>query len=571
MFLSIISLLCNLPVILIMYYLYKSEFPSARAGVRREGFGTHHGANCRTSSVSWNRSSSKRAIMAVRITDEMAADPEFSEIGANYAKSLRVVLWMSLAFVVIGAVLLNTWITGYTSITLFLAIAPLFLHVYLTNRVVFRARRQLTALKSRLSAQSGTGATDTSTGTSASSASDSIRYVDLVTSRLKNETMPKAAWFLVPALLLSLLWIWAENLPMQLLIGSGYLVIGAAFFLFLMMSRIPIKIYSADSQTNLTLNQAYRQGWGRYWLALAFAVTILHFCLAFGLIRYYESLSELWSLGILLLATMLTLLPVLYAIRVHRRFKALEQRLTQPDASALFERRNEEHYFIEDGFMGFQYNNPENPAFIVNAPVGIGQAINIASKKGRIYYYATKLVICVALLFALGISLFEDISSPQLAVGDEGIRIHQTVYPFRLSAEEIVQIELSDSALVSAKLHKLVGTASKRILRGDFKQEGVGKVKVYVYQDSLHPVIVVHLKRDSAKGEAQTSGDQTQGDQTQGGQTQGTQTRGDQKLNQNVQRQSYDVVRVYFGANTPEETIRLYEMLKARFPEKTAQ
>lgn len=480
MFLSIIHVLSNFPIILILYYFYRADF--------RE---------------------QNQSILAVGVNGQMRADAQFSKIRSEYERFLRRILCVSLLLIVSGALLLNTGIREYVSAVVFLLLLPLFLHIYLTNRLAFYSRRRLLSLKEKYREKNE---------------ADHILYVDLVTSRLKNEKNPGGAWFIPPLLMNALLCFWTAHDMMKTVVFVSFLMTLLCFAGFRMIFRMPSKIYSVNSQKNLVLNQAYRQKWSGFFLLSAYFFALLHFLLGLFFARCAKSLEEVFTAPFFLSFFLLGILPAVLMFRIHRSYKEMEARILKDDDEGI-DPKNEERFYVEDGFWGLQYSNPKNPAMIVNAPMGIGQAVNIGNPKGRILYYGSKLIFYAVMILALGIGLFEDISFPRMAVSSGEIRIYQTLYPLVLDTEDITRIEMTDRSFEKGELFKVTGSATSRILRGDFRMKEAGRVKLYTLKREGCSKIIFHVK--------------------------------DRKF-----------VRIYFSAENEEKTKALFESLQSDFPDK---
>lgn len=483
MFLSIIYVLTNLPIMLILYYFNRGEF-------RMRG--------------------AKKYALLVRLTDEIIADSEFSEIRNRYETSLRHIFYTSLLFLIGGIVLFHSPVTGYVSAVVIVMLLPMFYQIDRSHRLMFRCRRRLLSLKRKYGAYVEGG---------------HIIYLDLVTSRLKNRHNPSASWFLIPLGISLAIPLWNLRMPMVILTISSCLTTTLAFFMFRMIARMPSKVYCSDSRTNLLLNQAYRRTWSSFFLSIAFFSAFFHILIASSFFQHLEAIGDILIGTFLIIIVLFSLLPILYALKSHQSLKSLEEKVLQ-SGSERIDLSDDEQYYVEDGFWGFQYNNPNNSSVLISAPTGLGQSINIGTKKGRIFYYGSKCIFYIVMMVSLSMTLFEDMTFPKMEVSGERIRIRQTLYPFDMKAEEIEKIEWTEEDFERGSLYKRVGTATVRILRGDFNLQGVGMVKVYTLKRENFPKIIFYLKDG-------------------------------------------EIERLYFSGANEEETRRLFEELARRLPEKT--
>lgn len=449
MLLSIIFVLTQLPIVLILYLFHRAEF-------RMKG--------------------TKKYTLIVRITDDMLEEERFSAIKKEYEGTLKRVFYIAMFSIVPGVVLLNSPLTGYATPVMFIMLFPLFFYIYFSHRLMYRCRRNLLDLKQKY-------------------VEEDVRYLDLLTSRMKNQKNPKKIWFMIPALMNLLLLFLESHTPVLILVISSYVLILTAFTIFQMIARMPSKVYSFDSGKNLLLNQYYRQKWTGFFLSISFFSSLFHLLIAFVFFRYFESFTDI-HIGVLVVIALFGFIPLLHAFRIHRSFQIVKENVLKGEEK-LPDCTEEERYYYEDGFWGFQYNNPNHPSVLVSAPTGFGQMVNIGTRKGRIFYYGSKWVFYIVMTFAVGTTIFEDIVFPKMEVSEEGIRIYQTLYPYSVTPEDIEKVEWTEEE--TGSLYKRTGTATERILRGDFHLQGEGMVKVYILTKESFPKIIIYLKNSEVK------------------------------------------------------------------------
>lgn len=446
MFLMILSVVINVPILFFLYLMYRGEFDASRF---------------------------HRSVLAVRMLPEMVSDSEFEDIRLGYLKNIRFVLFLCLFLQTLCLGLLH-FADHLVSLLIPLLIGPLFLEIYLLQRAVYRFRRRLLDLKSKYRSVDG----------------ERFMYIDLLASRLKNEKVPRPLFFLLPLLVNVSSLLWCSEVVLS---SVSFLITFLNFGIYLLFLRMPAKVYSTDQQKNVAFNQMFRQKWTEFFLVNSILSSLFLFALSLSRgLRFFLSFGNWYHLGLLAMIAFFGIFPLSYAYRVYCHLKKEEERLFANQEMS-WDVSDEDLYYVEDGFFGLQYCNPDNPALFVSSFSGLRQNINIGIPKGRWMHRISKIILCLALLFVISISLFEDVFSPQLHITKEAIHVDSTLYPYSLRAEEIIGIELEESLSFRDSLYKLTGTATRVILRGDFNVSGLGKVKVYVWKNG-GPVIVIHSR-----------------------------------------------------------------------------
>lgn len=375
-------------------------------------------------------------------------------------------------------------VADYISIFVMLMLCLLAVPIYAYNYHLYRYRNQLLDLKR----QENWGSKEEEAN---------IIQTDLTTSRLKNRYTPKGYLFAIPALLsigavLAFPQANVSNL-LTILLVSNLLVHALCFALHYFISHSPAKMYCQDKEINLLLNQEYR----RYWSLAYLGTSLVQSFLLFGAIslqlQYIKDGAPFGLYQFWLLIIIVAILPILLFSYAYFHIQAKEKRLLKDiePSSAFTESDNS---YIFDGIWGFQYCNPNNPATLVNKPLGIGQTLNIGTAKGNRIYRLTKLFVPLLLIVLFAVMIFEDLYPPVMQIGDDGIVITRTLYPYSVSAEHIEKIQLIESPFPNENVfQKVVGTGSRRLLRGTFSIKNDPAGRLYLFRQNA-PYIAFQLQ-----------------------------------------------------------------------------
>lgn len=421
------------------------------------------------------------------VPSEQQNNPALQNILQQYKKSVKklslcgagIFVLFHLTFLV---PMLQRYVGFLMLIWLFLILVPLYLYSKLANSyriqvLQLKADEQWETMKS-----------------------DPKVYADLKLSRFKNLRTPKTYLFLLPPALSIAAYFWlskevAHTVSLLFLISS-VLIHLMCLALHLMISHAPAKIYSEDYETNLILNQNYRRNWSIGYLLLSLSQSIFYWLAGWFHLQFlsdFDSTQLISYLGILFL---MTILPMVLFLFLYFKNKKQETALLEEKNQTLLYSDVDSHY-IWDGIWGFRYDNPNNPAVLVNKAVGIGQTLNTGNPKGRLWYRITKILVGVILVFSFFILIFEEIFFPIMQISKSEITIRRTLYPYQLEERQMESIELIDS-LYEGNPFKSVGTASARILRGTFIDKGDANARLYLFP-LQKPYIKFTLKDTTGK------------------------------------------------------------------------
>lgn len=449
MIVYIIALLTLLPMYLILHFNYMS-------------------------SATKNSSSQ---YLAVQISPENQEDSDFVALLREYRTKIRTVTWVSvLVFLIAVQLLLVPVISDYVLTFMALLLLSIFLPMTAYNRVLYRYRQRLLDLKEFKDWKI------TNTGKV---------YADLATSRLKNRNIPKEYLFLLPALLsLGIFLAYGNNFGMTLLFLTNLFIHLIFWGAFRVVKHMPAKMYSTDTEVNLLLNQAYRRNWAYTYLGLSFIQCIFMFALAAIAFRFIQEPDYAMSGYFIGTIVFMSLFPIAIVFILYLRQRQKEQSFLNKQNTFIGE--DEDCYYEPHGIWGLLYNNPYNNAVTIPRPYGIGQTVNIATKKGYFYFQFGKWVTILAFVFVTILVCFEDFVPPAIHVAKDEITIFQTLYPLKIHSDEIESIEWKDDNFANQAFYKNVGSATNRYLRGTFSAKGNPSIRLYVFRHK--PYVLFHIK-----------------------------------------------------------------------------
>lgn len=416
----------------------------------------------------------------VTIPADKVNDEDLKKLILDYKKELKR---QSLLFLLLGSLLLTTLLIpafrNYIGITVTLVIIGyVYLPLLLYNRLVEKYRQKTLVLKReknwQLPQQKG------------------LVAADLKTSREKNQKAVGLFWFVIPLILSFVIYfafpdanagggltaLLISSLVIQLLsLGISYSI-----------CHMPAKMYVSDSNTNLTLNQEYRRSWSMSYLLLSFSQNIFMFGMAYFILGFLEGDAVLNSFYWLLIY-MMPALSVIIILFSYYKIRTKEISLLSDSQPLIVD--DEDAYYEYHSFLGHFYNNPDNPATVITKPFGIGQTINLGTRKGRIYFAFSKYLILFILVGSFCLLGFEEVFTPVMVIRENEIQIGRTLYPMTIPFDHIEKIELVENYPLP-HLMKNVGSATPRYSRGTFSGKGNPNVRLYLFHEN-DDMLIFHL------------------------------------------------------------------------------
>jgi len=205
--------------------------------------------------------------------------------------------------------------------------------------------------------------------------SKDIVSIDTEVSRLKNTFMVPAKWFVLPfgmSAAIAIIILFSNNLGLDAIIASisGMIMVAIFFLIFIAIGKTKTKIYSANTDVNITLNHVFKREWSR--------------CIVIGAIA-----SSVY-MGALLFLSPAAVIVITYAYVAA---------IAAPGVMAFNKirrtRNNLLHYASEDVYTDndqyyrglLYYNNPRDNSVFIEKRIGYGFNINIATIGGKLILF----------------------------------------------------------------------------------------------------------------------------------------------------------------------------------------
>jgi uncharacterized membrane protein len=163
------------------------------------------------------------------------------------------------------------------------------------------------------------------------------------------------------------LMLWAARQDIQFLglASSGFVLTLVLFFISIHIRRSKAKVYSMNSNVNLSLNQTRRRALSFLWPILAIIENI-HFLFVYLLaINETKEMFGVWVTTVFLFSA----IPVGVVLYVYRIVNTLEQEVLAQDGKIIY--TDDDEYWAN----GFTYNNPDDKSLLVPKRVGIGETV----------------------------------------------------------------------------------------------------------------------------------------------------------------------------------------------------
>lgn len=273
-------------------------------------------------------------------------------------------------------------------------------------------------------------------------------------------------------------WLFKNELSESLhwvFIGLSWFVWALALGLSLMVRSGANKVYSADSEDNISLNFKVKNLWLKIICGLCLFQLILNALWLMALTQIPDVVMVVLVLGVIS-----GLVPLLILWAGYQR-----QKMWLSNVSKALEIPSRE----EDCWVGgIFYYNPQNPKTFVNKPYSIGSTMNLATKSGKAMTIGT-LIFMVGLFGFLLVHMFlNDFSDPYVVWQEERVLIQGVGYSAVIDYDAIKSIEKVEKLRGGFKTN---GTATDQYARGSFKYKEYGKVTLFIF-NKISPYIYVN-------------------------------------------------------------------------------
>lgn len=310
-----------------------------------------------------------------------------------------------------------------------------------------------------------------------------VLHTDLRAMLLKNEQAAPYWAFAIPLALAVLLTVWWSRSGLMML-GIVAIVTVVLFAIISMLYRnAKTKVYSHNSEINVSLNQASIRIWSYTFLGLAF-VEIVHFYLiGVSVLNDHRELGGFWIAW----ATVFTLVPLVLILYANSKIKRIVNEMLESEGRIM--------YSDEDEFWGngFTYHNPHNPKVFIEKRIGIGMTVNTGTSAGK-WFIGITLGVTAAVIIGVSFLLVRsELYPPVLTItAEHNIDIDYMMYSYDFSADAIIDISLVEEIPAGRRKN---GEATEKAARGHFDLEGLGKSKLYVFKNNP-PYIRIQLENE---------------------------------------------------------------------------
>ncbi|MNH93161.1 hypothetical protein D3C73_457560 [compost metagenome] len=306
---------------------------------------------------------------------------------------------------------------------------------------------------------------------------------DLRVAQLKNQRSASLWLFTIPLVMAIGIMLWAAREDAQLLgVTSAGLVLTLLFlFLSLLMRRTKAKVYSMNSEVNISLNQARRRSVSYFWLFMAIVENI-HFLLIYlFLVSENAEMNGVW----LTITLLFTMIPIALIAYMNRKIHSLEQEVLAQDGKVIY--TDDDEYWAN----GFTYHNPHDKSIFVTKRIGIGATINTATTVGKFFIGGTLVLLAVTIIGVSFMLIRSELTSPILSVTPEhAIEINYPMYSYDFNIADIKELTLVDRVPSGSKTN---GEATDQYARGHFRLKELGKTRLYIFKNNP-PYIRIKLK-----------------------------------------------------------------------------
>jgi len=415
----------------------------------------------------------KGMLFAVTLPADVMDHAEIRNIQARFNKQFTQASLWTIVFLV-PFVLLHAWL-AYQTIYFFVWLSIFIIVMVIPFR---RAFRDTLALKRENEWFVGT---------------KRVIQSDLRVARLKNQRSASLWLYVIPFAMAIGLLIWASREDTQLLgVASGGLVLTVVLMLVsLGMRRTKAKVYSMNSEVNLSLNQANRRTLSFLWLYLAIIENI-HFLFIYLLtVNETDEMIGVWVTIVLLF----TAIPIGMVLYVYRKISAMEQEVLALEGKTIY--TDDDEYWAN----GFTYHNPHDKSIFVTKRVGIGETVNTGTFVGKLLVWGTVGLTAAVIIGASFMLIRSELTSPTLTVTREHkVEINYPMYSFGFNIADIEQLTLVDHVPSGTKTN---GESTDKHARGHFRLKELGKTRLYIFKNNppyirikLEDVYIFYNERD---------------------------------------------------------------------------
>jgi hypothetical protein len=223
---------------------------------------------------------------------------------------------------------------------------------------------------------------------------------------------------------------------------------------------------------------ARRFNWTGFWLAAAILPMVaLHKHFAFQMLYFI-----VWQTAVFLVLTVPFRRAFRETLQLKRRHGWFVSAPSDASAAGAGSGRPEDPDGDEYWANGFTYHNPRDRRVFVPKRFGIGETVNTGTKAGKLIIGGALGLTAVVLIGAMVMLFVSEYTSPVLAVAPEGaVAIDYPMYKERFHVADIEELVLVDDVPRGKRVN---GEATEDYARGNFRLDGLGKARLYIFRDT---------------------------------------------------------------------------------------
>lgn len=217
--------------------------------------------------------------------------------------------------------------------------------------------------------------------------------------------------------------------------------------------------FFADDTLSLTLYRLREKYWSKITVLMVWAMVLL-------------SLANLWIVSsipfFIIGVTVLSFVLLGLVLYIELRVLKLQRELTKDVPTALYDDEDEHWLF------GMMYYNPKDRTILKNERVGIGQALNLATKTGKVLMGISVLAL-LRVPFISGYIVYEEMTPVSLEVVDSQLIARHTGVEYTVPLDEIKSVTLPTDL---PKMRKVVGSGLDSVYKGRFRNSEYGTMMI---------------------------------------------------------------------------------------------
>lgn len=299
--------------------------------------------------------------------------------------------------------------------------------------------------------------------------------VDLEATRAKARMAVSKLWFL-PSLAVALILLILGRVSEEIYLSPGVAAVFGVltyYFLYTVTTRERARAYSEDTEINMAVTRTSIRFWSICWTALA-ALHVVFMIIMLIATRTYNEILSIIAVGVMLIVSLAAI------FLTHSKIRSGQDLLLAGSQSSLCV---DEDYYWQGGF----YNNPNDSRTLVDKRIGIGQTINVGTKKGKMAYYSLIIGLPVFLLALFLFFLNMDSANFELTISDNQVEIHAPMYGYKFPLSDIQSITITDTVPGGSRTN---GAATSEYRLGNFSLKGYGRSKLYVYNNQPQYIVL---------------------------------------------------------------------------------